>query len=223
MANRTEDRISQIDALLPQLQCQKCGYNGCRPYAQALVVGQENIDKCVPGGQPTIDALATTLNRPKVPFNDSLKEDTLKKVAAIDLAQCIGCTLCIKACPVDAIVGTNKAQHTVIEDACTGCTLCGPACPVDCIDFNQVDPLEPHWIQQESDASKAQAHDRAQRYAVKQHREQAKHVQKAKVDAAILDKQQIEHNIQAAIARVRQKKRALRDPHDDQAKTQTDL
>jgi len=125
------DLIAHIDALLPQTQCGECGHPGCRPYAQAIANG-EAINRCPPGGARTIAALADFLNVPIVPLDGISKPAT---VAYIREAECIGCTKCIQACPVDAIVGTAKLMHTVIADECTGCDLCVEPCPVDCIEM----------------------------------------------------------------------------------------
>ncbi|MGM0831408.1 electron transport complex subunit RsxB [Halomonas qinghailakensis] len=124
--------VEQIDALLPQTQCGQCGYPGCRPYAEAINQG-DALNKCPPGGEATIHALADLLGREPVPLDgEAATEDT---VAFIREAECIGCTKCIQACPVDAIIGAAKQMHTVIEDECTGCDLCVAPCPVDCIDM----------------------------------------------------------------------------------------
>ena len=125
----------QIDALLPQTQCAQCGYPGCRPYAQAIVDGEAQIDQCPPGGQAGVDALATLLGKAVIPLNPAYGDHKPAQVAFIRETECIGCTLCIKACPVDAIVGAAKLMHTVIADHCTGCELCIAPCPVDCIDL----------------------------------------------------------------------------------------
>jgi Na+-translocating ferredoxin:NAD+ oxidoreductase subunit B len=125
--------VRKIDALLPQTQCTQCGYNGCLPYAEAIAAGHADINQCPPGGEACIRALAHLLNQPFKPLN---KKHGLSKplaIAAIDENICIGCTLCIKACPVDAIIGATKQMHTVISGECTGCELCLPPCPVDCI------------------------------------------------------------------------------------------
>lgn len=127
--------VEQIDALLPQTQCTKCGYDGCRPYAQALANDGEAINRCPPGGQSGIKALAALLGKPELPLDPECGQHTPLMVAVIDEAHCIGCTLCIQACPVDAIVGANKLMHTIIADQCTGCDLCVAPCPVDCIDM----------------------------------------------------------------------------------------
>ncbi|APX62296.1 RnfABCDGE type electron transport complex subunit B [Acinetobacter schindleri] len=132
--------IQSIDALLPQTQCGLCGHrDGCLPYAQSIVEGEE-ANKCVPGGQPVADALAQLLNRPKLKAEPSVwpiqadgRPQRMKAVIRED--ECIGCTKCISACPVDAIIGSGKLMHTVLTDLCTGCELCIPPCPVDCIDL----------------------------------------------------------------------------------------
>lgn len=127
--------VEQIDKLLPQTQCGQCGYPGCRPYAQAIADG-DAINKCPPGGQTTINALAALLDV-DAPTLDAEhgQESEIKKVAFIREDECIGCTKCIQACPVDAILGAAKQMHTVIASECTGCDLCVEPCPVDCIDM----------------------------------------------------------------------------------------
>lgn len=127
--------VDQIDALLPQTQCGQCSYAGCRPYAEAIAGGEADINQCPPGGETTIRALADLLGRDAKPLNPEHGEISEKHVAIIDEANCIGCTLCIQACPVDAILGAPKQMHTVIEEECTGCELCIAPCPVDCIDM----------------------------------------------------------------------------------------
>jgi electron transport complex protein RnfB len=122
-----------IDALLPQTQCGKCGHAGCRPYAEAIAQGKADINQCPPGGDELIRELAALLDVPYQPLDPAFGTHCPPAVAVIDEAACIGCTLCIQACPVDAIVGAAKFMHTVIADECTGCELCLPPCPVDCI------------------------------------------------------------------------------------------
>ncbi|WP_256930679.1 electron transport complex subunit RsxB [Pseudomonas sp. ABC1] len=129
--------VERIDALLPQTQCRECGYPGCMPYARAIVEG-ERIGKCPPGGQATVHALAALLDVQEVPVESGIAEPPTL-LARIREEECIGCTKCIQACPVDAIVGAAKLMHTVIADECTGCNLCVPPCPVDCIDMVEVD------------------------------------------------------------------------------------
>ncbi len=139
----TVDLITLIDDLLPQTQCTDCGYNGCRPYAEAITQG-EAINRCPPGGDKTIAALATLLNQSIIPLADNPKPE---RVAFIREAECIGCTKCIQACPVDAIMGAAKLMHTVIIDECTGCDLCVEPCPVDCIDMRPIErvPQPAHY------------------------------------------------------------------------------
>jgi electron transport complex protein RnfB len=125
------DLPHDIDQLLPQSQCGQCGYPGCRPYAEAVATG-EAINRCAPGGEATVHALAELLQRPALPLANEHKP---RAVAYIREAECIGCTKCIQACPVDAIVGAARLMHTVITDECTGCDLCAEPCPVDCIEM----------------------------------------------------------------------------------------
>jgi electron transport complex protein RnfB len=126
---------ARIDALLPQTQCTRCGYSGCRPYAQAIADGEADINQCPPGGSTTIHALAELLGRDYRPLNPANGVEATPQVAWIDEERCIGCARCLPPCPVDAIVGTAKLLHTVIEDRCTGCELCLAPCPVDCIEL----------------------------------------------------------------------------------------
>ncbi|MBS7458726.1 RnfABCDGE type electron transport complex subunit B [Coralloluteibacterium stylophorae] len=125
-------RIDAIDALLPQTQCTRCGYPACRDYAQAVADG-EAINRCPPGGEAGIRALAALLARAVAPLDQDCGSEHPPEVAWIDEAVCIGCTKCIQACPVDAIVGAPRRMHTILADACTGCELCIAPCPVDCI------------------------------------------------------------------------------------------
>jgi len=131
----TDPLIDRIDAILPQTQCGRCSYPGCRPYATAIVSGAADINQCPPGGEAAIAALARLLGRAPKPLNTAYGTVKPKMVAVIDELRCIGCTLCIHACPVDAILGAAKHMHTVIAQECTGCELCVPPCPVDCIDM----------------------------------------------------------------------------------------
>jgi Na+-translocating ferredoxin:NAD+ oxidoreductase subunit B len=122
-----------VDALLPQTQCTRCGYSGCRPYAQAIVAGAADINQCPPGGAVTIAALARLLGRVPRPLNPVNGSEAPALVAQIDEAACIGCAKCLAPCPVDAILGAHKQMHTVLMALCTGCELCVAPCPVDCI------------------------------------------------------------------------------------------
>ena len=132
----TNDNSAIVDAvnkLLPQTQCGKCGFHGCRPYAEAIVAGNAEINQCPPGGNSTILQLARLLGTRAVPLNPEFGKESPKKVAYIEEQLCIGCVKCIQACPVDAIIGAPKQMHTVITQECTGCELCVEPCPVDCI------------------------------------------------------------------------------------------
>jgi H+/Na+-translocating ferredoxin:NAD+ oxidoreductase subunit B len=129
----TSTLADQIDALLPQTQCTKCGYPACRPYAEAIARGEAQINQCPPGGAEGITKLAAVLGRDVLPLNPGNGEERERAAALIDESLCIGCTLCIQACPVDAIVGAPKLMHTVLLQHCTGCDLCIPPCPMDCI------------------------------------------------------------------------------------------
>lgn len=135
--------VEQIDAVLPQTQCGQCGYPGCKPYAEAIAEG-DDINKCPPGGEATIKKLADLMGVEPKPLDAAHGED-VKKVAFIREDECIGCTKCIQACPVDAILGAAKHMHTVITDECTGCDLCVDPCPVDCIDMVPIAQTTSTW------------------------------------------------------------------------------
>lgn len=138
--------VDKIDAILPQTQCGQCTYAGCRPYAEAIAKGEADINQCPPGGEQVILALADLLDREPKPLNaEHGIEKEQKTVVVIDEQVCIGCTLCIQACPVDAILGAAKQMHTVIATECTGCDLCIPPCPVDCIHVVPVQPTLDTW------------------------------------------------------------------------------
>ena len=136
---------AQVLAVLPQTQCTRCGYPDCAAYAQAIAVGTVGIDQCPPGGAQGIEWLARITQQPIVPLNPVHGAELPRTVAFIDEDWCIGCTLCIKACPTDAITGSNKQMHTVIEAYCTGCELCLPVCPVDCIELENVTGTATGW------------------------------------------------------------------------------
>jgi len=147
----------QIDALLPQTQCTKCGYEGCRPYAEAIAAGEAEINQCPPSGAAGIEAIARLLHRVPLPLNPANGVEHALTLAVIDESRCIGCTLCISACPVDAIIGASKRMHSVIASHCTGCDLCLPPCPVDCISMVPVTPAR-EWTAADRDAARVR-HD----------------------------------------------------------------
>jgi electron transport complex protein RnfB len=135
----------RINALLPQTQCAQCGFPGCRPYAEAIARGEADINQCPPGGEAGVRALAELLGREPKSLNPTHGAEKPKRLAFIREPECIGCTKCIQACPVDAIVGAPKLMHTVIAELCTGCELCLPPCPVDCIDLLPLPETPANW------------------------------------------------------------------------------
>ena len=159
--NTDASLAARIDALLPQTQCTRCGYPDCRAYAQAIADGAADINRCPPGGAEGIVRLAALTGLPTKPLDPQRGTEAPRALAVIDEDWCIGCTLCIKACPVDCIVGASKQMHTVIDDQCTGCELCVPVCPVDCIAMVEVTGTRTGW-----DAwTPPQADEARQRYA----------------------------------------------------------
>lgn len=192
--------IRQIDAILPQTQCTKCGYDGCLPYARAIADGQADINRCPPGGDQGVIALATLLQRTPKPIDPTCGRIEPLKVAVIDEEHCIGCTLCIKACPVDAIVGTNKRMHTVLEDWCTGCDLCIAPCPVDCITMEIVTKPELQWTAERA----ALARQRHMRHQERRARK-ADQPNVNKTAATPVDKHSV---IAAALAKARTRRQA---------------
>lgn len=136
--------VEKIDAILPQTQCGQCGFPGCKPYAEAIAAGEAEINRCPPGGEEGIAKLADLLGVEAKPFGADTQPKP-KSVAVIDENTCIGCTLCIQACPVDAIVGAAKQLHGIIATECTGCELCLPPCPVDCISMNPIPETISVW------------------------------------------------------------------------------
>jgi len=136
--------VDKIDAILPQTQCGQCGYPGCKPYATAIASGEADINQCPPGGEEGIHKLAELLGVEAKPFGEGTQPKP-KSVAFIDENTCIGCTLCLQACPVDAISGAAKQMHTIIAAECTGCELCLPPCPVDCIEMIEIEEDVNNW------------------------------------------------------------------------------
>jgi electron transport complex protein RnfB len=159
-------RVEAVDALLPQTQCTRCGYPDCRGYAEAITAGEADINRCPPGGAEGIARLAALSGRPPLPLDPERGREGPRLLAVIDEDWCIGCTLCMKACPVDCIVGASKLMHTVIDALCTGCELCVPPCPVDCIAMLPVTGERTGWAAW----SAAQADEARARHAFHQHR-----------------------------------------------------
>ncbi|HET7136044.1 MAG TPA: RnfABCDGE type electron transport complex subunit B [Casimicrobiaceae bacterium] len=175
----------RIDGLLPQTQCGRCGFGACRPYAEAIAAGEADIDRCPPGGPATIARLAKLLARDAKPLDRSCGEHSPLHVARVVEAECIGCTLCITACPVDAIIGAQKRMHAVLPTLCTGCELCIPACPVDCI---RMQPANREWTLADADSAR-ERHARRNKRIAKSKAERAREAEassrKAAIDAAL--------------------------------------
>lgn len=168
--------VDDLDTLLPQTQCGQCGFDGCRPYAQAMADGRADVNRCPPGGPQTIAALAQRLDRPARPLDPACGVHQPFRIALIDEEHCIGCTLCIQACPVDAILGANQSMHTVIEADCTGCELCVAPCPVDCITMV---PADRDWTRADAQAAR-------QRYQSRNARLSARYAESAGLAARTL-------------------------------------
>lgn len=179
---------ARLHAALPQTQCTRCGYPDCRGYAEAMAAGEAQINQCPPGGEEGMVRLAAITGRPPLPLNPANGNEGPRTVAVIDESWCIGCTLCIKVCPTDAILGSHKRMHTVIEPYCTGCELCVPVCPVDCISLENVTGDRTGWVAW----SQEQAAQALQRYEFRRgrlQREDAEHAQRleAKARAKLAD------------------------------------
>jgi len=198
----TPTLADRIDDLLPQTQCEQCGFHGCRPYAEAIAAGDAGIDRCPPGGATGIARLAALLDRPIVPLDPTHGVEKSRTLARVVEADCIGCTKCIQACPVDAIVGSSKLMHTVIADLCTGCELCVPACPVDCITLDPM-PLAQADDRAHADAARSRFQRRERRLARERDaRERKLAASKADVAAATARNPVLE-----ALARAKAKKK----------------
>jgi electron transport complex protein RnfB len=223
MSDLSKTLADRIEDLLPQTQCTKCGYPACRPYAEAIAAGNASYNQCPPGGAEGIARIAELLGKPVIPINPVHGLERERPVAVIDESACIGCTLCIQACPVDAIVGAAKQMHTVIASLCTGCDLCVPPCPVDCIDMQAATPGRTGWAawsQADADAARARHDARTSRLQREKQENDARLAAKAiaklaevdasnaQTDAERAEKERKRAIIQAAIERSRQQKEA---------------
>lgn len=200
MTPDNQQLIARIDAILPQTQCTQCGYPGCQPYAEAIANGKADINQCPPGGEAGIQALADLLHLDYKPLNPAHGIYKPKALAFIDEAACIGCTLCIQACPVDAIVGASKQMHTVIAQECTGCELCLPPCPVDCISMQAVAVPAAEEKLKAANLARQRYNSRLQRLERDKLEREQLHAERAKAKPGVSNKQDV---IAAAIARAK--------------------
>ncbi|MGB7543100.1 MAG: electron transport complex subunit RsxB [Burkholderiales bacterium] len=215
------DVVDRIDALLPQTQCTRCGYPGCRPYADAMAKGEADINQCPPGGESGIRALAALLGRETKPLNPANGVEKPRHAALIDEARCIGCTLCIQACPVDAIVGAPQQMHTVVTTLCSGCDLCVAPCPVDCIDMVQATGVDATWDRTRADA----ARERFERRNLRLERERGERAERLALRALKARRSDPEAQkkravIQAAIESARAKRAAVTPRNTDNLTTE---
>lgn len=201
-------RIDQLNDLLPQTQCRDCEYQDCQDYARAMINEGECIDKCLPGGETVLRRLAHALDVDPAPYIDSINARAKSaKMAVIREDECIGCTKCITACPVDAIIGAPKYMHTVITDACTGCNLCVPPCPVDCIDLITLTDRCDQDVLDMAPQSKQRYQQHQQRKEQRQQHIERKHQQaKLKQSSQANTKAARQQAIAAALERAKQKK-----------------
>lgn len=232
-SNNSRTLADQLEDLLPQTQCTKCGYPACRPYAEAMAEGRAEHNQCPPGGVEGVERLAQTLGKRVIPINPDNGVVRPRPIALIDEQLCIGCTLCIQACPVDAIVGAAKQMHTVVNELCTGCDLCVAPCPVDCITMVEVTPGKTGWqawSQQQADAARARHDFRALRLKREKEENDARLAAKAAAklqavqnEEALTEEEKTEQArkkaiIQAAIERARLKKEQAEKEKEDKEK-----
>jgi len=213
----------RIEDLLPQTQCTKCGYPACRPYAEAIANGQANYNQCPPGGAEGVARIAALLGKPVIPINPVNGAERQRPVAFIDESACIGCTLCIQACPVDAIVGAAKQMHTVVPSLCTGCDLCVAPCPVDCIAMIDVTPGQTGWdawSQAEANAARARHDKRTLRLQREKAENDARLAAKA---AAKLKEVEAEPALSAEQQTEKERKRAIIQAAIERARVQKEL
>lgn len=209
-----------IDAILPQTQCTRCGYEACRPYAEAIARGEAGINRCPPGGESGIRALASLTGRPALPLDPECGAEGPRRVALVDEARCIGCTICIQKCPVDAIIGAPKQMHAVIAALCTGCDLCVPPCPVDCIEMVPAGEASADW----SDAHRADARARFRRRNARLAREAASRLSRRAAGAGVqggggpVDRLAV---IRGAVQRARARRDALAANASSQARAES--
>lgn len=208
MENTFNALTERLDACLPQTQCTRCGFPCCRAYAEALAAGTSELNRCPPGGNTTLSALAAVLQRPALPLDPTCGPNTRRTLAVIDEARCIGCRKCIDACPVDAIVGARKLMHTVLNNECSGCGLCLPPCPVDCIiliaTLPLADPASP-WPEY--------ALTETQRWRARHDARRARLARRAATRSSHLtpvERERIRADITAAVARVRTRRAAAK-------------
>lgn len=200
---------AEIDALLPQTQCEKCGFKGCQPYAQALLQGEAEINLCHPGGEITMRALAEKLGRPIQALPEAALPTQTAHIAQIQEDFCIGCKKCIHVCPTDAIMGAPKLMHQVIQGDCTGCELCLPVCPVDCIDMIPAPFNNPTWVIEAPQDRLEKANRSRSLFQRRQARIAVKQQHKQNTDRQIVEKNTYHLDIQAAISRVQKKREKI--------------